>query len=133
MLRFKTKQLEIYAGRLGFTVEALQRCLEAPTLERANVDLSLFKQSIKRTYRQLSLELHPDRNPDCPEKAEQFKELSLAYSDVSKFLECVSVQQAPQVQVVQVRPIVRVTVTNCNTKTACNSTSFTSNWWTHTV
>lgn len=38
---------------------------------------------IKRAYRQLAVQLHPDRNPDNPEAEERFKEASEAYAVLS--------------------------------------------------
>jgi molecular chaperone DnaJ len=38
---------------------------------------------LKRAYRQLALQFHPDRNPDDPQAAERFKEASEAYSVLS--------------------------------------------------
>jgi molecular chaperone DnaJ len=38
---------------------------------------------LKRAYRQLALQYHPDRNPDDPQAAERFKECSEAYSVLS--------------------------------------------------
>jgi molecular chaperone DnaJ len=38
---------------------------------------------IKRTYRQLAVQFHPDRNPDDPEAEERFKEASEAYAVLS--------------------------------------------------
>jgi molecular chaperone DnaJ len=38
---------------------------------------------IKRAYRRLAVQLHPDRNPDNPEAEERFKEASEAYAVLS--------------------------------------------------
>jgi len=38
---------------------------------------------LKKAYRQLALECHPDRNPDDPAAEERFKEISEAYSVLS--------------------------------------------------
>lgn len=40
-------------------------------------------EELKRAYRQLALQYHPDRNPDDPQAAERFKECSEAYSVLS--------------------------------------------------
>ena len=48
--------------------------------EVLGVDRSASEQEIKRAYRKLALELHPDRNPGDHGAEEKFKEASEAYS-----------------------------------------------------
>ena len=48
--------------------------------EVLGVERSASEQDIKRAYRKLALELHPDRNPGDPHAEEKFKEASEAYS-----------------------------------------------------
>jgi molecular chaperone DnaJ len=47
------------------------------------VDRAAQEQDIKRAYRKLALELHPDRNPGDAEAEERFKEASEAYAVLS--------------------------------------------------
>ena len=44
-------------------------------------------EELKRAYRKLALQFHPDRNPDDPQAESRFKEINEAYevlSDESK-------------------------------------------------
>ena len=41
------------------------------------------ESDLKKAYRKLALENHPDRNPDDPEAEERFKEISEAYAVLS--------------------------------------------------
>jgi molecular chaperone DnaJ len=44
------------------------------------VDRSADAETLKRAYRKLALQYHPDRNPDDPSAEEKFKEASEAYA-----------------------------------------------------
>jgi molecular chaperone DnaJ len=51
--------------------------------EVLGVSKSATKADIKKSFRKLAMKHHPDRNPDCPDSEEKFKELNEAY-DVLK-------------------------------------------------
>ncbi len=113
------------ALRLGLTEKELLHCKNASTPQEGNIRLTVLRQKIKKTYYKLSRELHPDRNPDNSKKAEEFKIISCAYSDVSKFLSNLridAVRSRPAV-----RPSVRVTITNI--PVTPQAATFGSNWW----
>jgi curved DNA-binding protein CbpA len=45
-----------------------------------NVESNTSASEIRRAYRRLALELHPDHHPEDPESEEKFKQISEAYS-----------------------------------------------------
>jgi molecular chaperone DnaJ len=51
--------------------------------EVLGVERSAGASELKKAYRKLALELHPDRNPDDPHAEEKFKEASEAYEVLS--------------------------------------------------
>lgn len=51
--------------------------------EVLGVGRDVTPEELKRAFRRLALEYHPDRNPDKPDAADRFKEVSEAYSVLS--------------------------------------------------
>jgi molecular chaperone DnaJ len=48
--------------------------------ETLNVPRDATPEQIKKSFRELALKYHPDRNPDNPQAEEQFKKINEAYS-----------------------------------------------------
>ena len=51
--------------------------------EVLGVDKSVNDEDLKRAYRKLAMQYHPDRNPDNKEAEAKFKEINEAYAVLS--------------------------------------------------
>lgn len=49
-----------------------------------NVSAGATPEELRKAYRRLSLKTHPDKNPDRPEAADEFRKLTEAYSHLCK-------------------------------------------------
>jgi DnaJ-class molecular chaperone len=59
---------------------AAQGRFEGDYYARLELDPGATEVEIRRAYRRLALQWHPDRNPDTPEAGERFKAISEAYA-----------------------------------------------------
>ena len=54
--------------------------------EVLGVEKSASKDEIKKAYRKMALQYHPDRNPDDKEAEDKFKEAAEAYAECHSIL-----------------------------------------------
>ena len=98
MKSFSSQKLETFARRLGFTSEALSHCLSAPTAEEGQRRLESLRERLKKSYRDVCLQCHPDHHPNREDKAEEFKQFNLAYNEIKDLLTDVVVQERPELE-----------------------------------
>ena len=72
--------------------------------EVLGVDKKATDEEIKRAYRKLAREYHPDRNPDDPAAEERFKEIGAAYDDPQGPGEAQAVRRRRHVRRLRPRP-----------------------------
>lgn len=76
------KDLESGLRELGVTPEALSRMTALPSPQDVQKALTALQAAAKKRYRELALELHPDRTQGDEAKTERFKAIVLAYKEV---------------------------------------------------
>jgi molecular chaperone DnaJ len=60
-----------------------KHALQPDLYDLLDVDRSSTPEALKKAYRKKALAFHPDRNPDDPEAAQRFKEVTYAYGILS--------------------------------------------------
>lgn len=70
---------------LGFRVpEDIEAVRREPTFEAAQAKLAELQECVRKNFRQLAFELHPDRTGGDPEKTARFKALVQARDEIEK-------------------------------------------------
>ena len=105
---------------LGLTDEVLRAPLAQPSLDQARAALAELKVATKRRYRELALELHPDRTGNDAAKAARFAAIATVYADLEKL----EVRAPPP----PVRFVVWRATSNGSWSTATTSTTSTNAW-----
>jgi hypothetical protein len=77
---------------LGVTPEAIEAVGRERDPARAEALLSALKETARKSFRRLAFELHPDRNPDDPEKARLF----VALTKVAEYVQALELPRPPE-------------------------------------
>ena len=72
-----------------------QHLAPSKTIEEANTRFSEWKDQVKKNYKQLAIELHPDKTNSDPEKTHLFKLLTKLYQDIEKLTLRIQPPQPP--------------------------------------
>lgn len=64
--------------------EDFQACTTKPTIEEAQTALDALRARLKRRYRELALEWHPDRTGGDKEKAARFVAVAAVWADIER-------------------------------------------------
>ena len=91
-------QMERALRTLGITAAEIQQILQQPDREVCKVRLAELKEKVKKNFKVLALQLHPDVNGGDAAKTEMFKLVSRIRDDIEK-LEITEPQPRPQIQV----------------------------------
>lgn len=76
--------LVLFAQFMGEGFSPEDTGLDASPYAILGVDSSADQLTIKRAYKKLAVELHPDKNPDCAECAERFDKIAKAYDIIGE-------------------------------------------------
>jgi len=110
---------------LGVQYPADFRAVEQMPFEQGVKALDELKERIRKNYRKLAFELHPDRTGNDPEKTERFKALAQLWGQVEKMQLRRAPPQPPQ-QVIFVQVAFRhpFSTMNVSTNTGASTTNF---------
>lgn len=88
---------------LGVNYPADFRAIEQMPFEQGVKALDELKERLRKNYRKLAFELHPDRTGNDPEKTERFKALAQLWGQIEKMtLRRAAPRPPPQVVIIQV-------------------------------
>jgi hypothetical protein len=104
---------------LGISPGAFQTVRACRTLKEATRKLAALKATAKRGYRDAAFRLHPDRNPDDPEKEELFKLVTRVHTQIQELK--VRPPAPPRPRVVMHWPSTTVTTSTSSTTTTLGS------------
>lgn len=96
----KVQEIMRALGVMPADMDALRRL----PLEQAKIHLEQLKERVRKNYRQLAFELHPDRTGGDPEKTERFKLVGTIKDEFEKL----QIQARPQMFVRPPQPQMRV-------------------------
>lgn len=77
-------QIERGFQALGVSPAELQQVLQQPSFAECQVYLEALKDKVRKSFKKLAFELHPDRTGNDPEKTELFKVVARIRDDVEK-------------------------------------------------
>lgn len=69
---------------LNLSQEDFRSIEQAPTLEAGQQMLAALKERMKKQFRKVALELHPDRTNNDPVKTDEFKLVAAVVDDIEK-------------------------------------------------
>lgn len=95
MVRFRNPEAAKAAALLGVTEQDLASCVRGESIEECRLKLDELKKRVKKSYRKVSLDLHPDRTRGDEEKLKLFKVVSRLCSEIQK-MEIGSRPRAPR-------------------------------------
>jgi hypothetical protein len=103
---------------LNLTQEDFRSIERAPTFEVGQQMLVVLKDRVKKQFRKVALELHPDRTNNDPVKTDEFKLVAAVVDDIEKL----NLSRPPPPHPVAVRVVFRTV--RYHSATSTTTTSF---------